>query len=291
MSTINAELRSRRNDSKEARSSWLIIAKIASKHIRLILQYKMDIIYWILMPLLWLIPWIFMAQSLLGSSGSAQFESYTGSDDYIGFLLIGSMLWATIDAALWGAGNALRWEQQSGTLEYLWISPVARTDILTGASIGEVGWVFTNVIGQFLIIATLFDWVLEPMQLLVSFLAVIIMFIGMLGFGFLFASIIMVFKEPGVLTELVDNFMFIVSPVRYPIQSLPIVLRFISVVLPFTWGASIIRDLLIAQKSILSVLGSFGFLLLVDLVLWVVGYWLFNKVEHRTRKSGRLGEF
>jgi hypothetical protein len=49
--------------------------------------------------------------------------------------------------------------------------------------------------------------------------------------------------------------------------------------------------LLIAQKSILSVLGSFVILFLVDLALWVVGYWLFNKVEHKTRQSGRLGEF
>jgi ABC-2 type transport system permease protein len=289
--TVTDSLRSRTNDTKDASSSLSIIIHITIKHIKLIMQYKFDMLYWIIMPLLWLVPFIWMGKSLIEDGSSTSFLKFTGSDDYLGFLLVGSMLWATIDSALWGAGNALRWEQQSGTLEYLWVSPVARTDILTGAALGETGWVFLNVSGQFLILSLIFDWHITTMSASLSILAIIIMFIGMLGFGFFFASLIMVFKEPGVLTELTDNVLFIISPVRYPIQGLPVFMRFLAVALPFTWGATIVRDLLIAQKEIQDVIVAFTILILLDIILWVLGYRLFHKVENRSRKTGNLGTF
>ncbi|MHA2253348.1 MAG: ABC transporter permease [Candidatus Kariarchaeaceae archaeon] len=289
--SFGSTIRSRSKDTKEASSSLRIIGQIAFKQIRIILQYKLDVIYWVFMPLLWLIPFVWLGKTLIDNGESANFLKYTGSSDYLGFLLIGSMLWATIDSAIWGAGNALRWEQQSGTLEYLWVSPASRTDILSGAALGETGWVFFNVMGQFIILSFIFDWNLTLFNSLFSLAAVIVMFIGMLGFGFFFASIVMVFKEPGVLTELTDNILFIVSPVRYPIQGLPVILRYIAVALPFTWGAKIIRDLLIVQRGVTDVLLAFLILILIDIGLWIIGYRLFHKVERRTRRTGNLGTF
>lgn len=290
-STSGSTLRKNVKGGKDGTHSLRVVFKITGKQLLMLKQYKFEILYWIIMPLLWLIPFFWLGQSLLGSSESEVFRKYTGSGDYLGFLLIGSMLWATLDSALWGVGNSLRWEQQSGTLEYLWISPVSRTDILTGQALGETGWVTINVLAQFAVIAVLFKWNLTVMNSLISLLALLIMFFGMLGFGFLFASLIMIFKEPGVLTELTDMTLFIISPVRYPIQGLPMILRYVAVALPFTWGATIIRDLLIAQKSWVSTLGSFGWLLVIDAALWYIGYRVFQKIERRARLTGNLGSY
>ncbi|MDH5404714.1 MAG: ABC transporter permease, partial [Candidatus Heimdallarchaeota archaeon] len=285
------KLIARTNSHGEASNSIKTIILIAAKQISIMLQYKFDILYWIFMPLLWVIPYIWLGNSLVSGGTSSAFEKYTGSSDYVGFLLIGSMLWSTIDSALWGAGNALRWEQNSGTLEYLWVSPVSRTDILAGTSLGESLWVTCNIIGQFIIVSIIFGWNITALNTILSFIAVIIMFIGMLGFGFLFASIIMIFKEPGVLTELVDSFMFIVSPVRYPIEGLPTILRYIAVVLPFTWGAKIIRDLFLVNSSLINIFRWFGILIIIDICMWMIGYRIFTAVEKRTRQTGKLGEY
>jgi ABC-2 type transport system permease protein len=285
------KLRKRVKNGEDGSHNLKTVLAIAGKQITILRQYKFDIVYWIFMPLLWLVPFIWLGQSLLGNEESEVFRTYTGSGDYLGFLLIGSMLWATLDSALWGVGNTLRWEQQSGTLEYLWVSPVARTDLLTGQALGEAGWVLINVLGQFTILSVIFGWNITTINVVLSFLAFLIMFIGMLGFGFLFASLIMIFKEPGVLTELTDMVLFIISPVRYPIQGLPLVIRAIAFVLPFTWGATIIRDLFITQKSWLLVLHSFTWLILIDAILWYLGYYVFKKVELRTRKTGNLGSY
>ncbi len=282
---INAE------EGEESGHNPKAVFEIMYKQLLMITQYKLDILYWILMPLMWLIPFVWLGQSLTGGGESETFLKYTGSGDYLGFLLIGSMLWATLDSAIWGVGNSLRWEQQSGTLEYLWVSPVSRTDILTGQALGETGWVSINIIGQFVILSLVFGWDLNLLNSIFSLLALVIMFLGMLGFGFLFASVVMIFKEPGVMTELTDMLLFIVSPVRYPIQGLPVVLRFIAVVVPFTWGATIIRDLLIAQKSVMDTTMSFFWLLVVDISLWVVGYKVFQRMERRARRTGSLGSY
>jgi ABC-2 type transport system permease protein len=285
------KLRKRAKNGEDGSHNIKTVLAIAGKQIAILRQYKFDVIYWIFMPLLWLVPFIWLGQSLLGDGESEVFRAYTGSGDYLGFLLIGSMLWATLDSALWGVGNTLRWEQQSGTLEYLWVSPVARTDLLTGQALGEAGWVLINVLGQFAILSLIFKWNITTIGVFLSFLAFLIMFVGMLGFGFLFASLIMIFKEPGVLTELTDMTLFIISPVRYPIQGLPLVVRAFAFVLPFTWGATIIRDLFISQKSWFWVLPSFIWLILIGVILWYLGYYVFKKVERKTRKTGNLGSY
>lgn len=290
-SSISEILKTRGSNLHENSTNLKTILNIMYKQLLILTQYKFDIIYWIFMPMLWLVPFFWLGQTLLGSTQSATFKQFTGSSDYLGFLLVGSMLWSTLDSALWGVGNGLRWEQQSGTLEYLWVSPASRTDILTGQALGEAGWVAVNVFGQFILLNAIFKWNVTYLTSIFSILAVVVMFIGMLGFGFLFASIIMVFKEPGVLTELTDMTLFIISPVRYPIQGLPAVIRFIAVVLPFTWGATIIRDLLIAQKGIYSVLLSFLYLIIIDIAFWVIGFRVFRRVERRTRKTGDLGTY
>jgi ABC-type transport system involved in multi-copper enzyme maturation permease subunit len=151
------KLRKRAKNGEDGSHNIKTVLAIAGKQIAILRQYKFDVIYWIFMPLLWLVPFIWLGQSLLGDEESEVFRTYTGSGDYLGFLLIGSMLWATLDSALWGVGNTLRWEQQSGTLEYLWVSPVARTDLLTGQALGEAGWVLINVLGQFAILSLIFQ--------------------------------------------------------------------------------------------------------------------------------------
>ncbi len=259
--------------------------------ISILLQYKGDILYWILVPLLWIVPFIFVGDALTGGDFSAQFLKSTGSGDYVGFLLIGNMLWATLDSAIWGTGNALRWEQQSGTLEYFWVSPAPRVDFLIGAAISEGAWVFTNILGQFVILSFFFDWNITFFTSTISLIAVILMFFAMLGFGIVFASIVLLFKEGDVITEFVDSLLVIASPLRYPLSALPRILLWFAIVLPFTWGASIVRDLFLAHATFQSILAGFIILVALGTALWLLGILLFRKVEKRSRIKGTLGAF
>ncbi len=266
---------------------WMVIRIRTS----ILLQYKGDLLYWILVPLLWIVPFIFVGDALTGGDFSDHFFKTTGSGDYVGFLLIGNMLWATLDSAIWGTGNALRWEQQSGTLEYFWVSPAPRVDFLIGAAISEGVWVSSNILGQFIILSFFFEWNITLFTSTVSLLAVILMFLAMLGFGIVFASIVLMFKEGDVITEFVDSLLAIATPLRYPLSALPRFLLWFAIVIPFTWGATIVRSLFLARATTEVILAGFSILFLLGILLWILGIYLFKIVEKRSRMKGTLGAF
>lgn len=275
----------------EIRYHIRIIFMVIKIRITIIMKYKADMVYWIIAPFFWIVPFLFAGKALAGGQFSNEFKEVTGSGDYLGFLLIGNMLYSTIDAAIWGTGNALRREQQMGTLEYFWISPAPRVDLLIGSALSEGLWVFVNVLAQFIILSSFFQWIITPFTSFFSFLAVILMFFAMLGFGMIFASIVILFKEGDVLTELVDSIMTIVTPLRYPISALPRFLLWVAVVIPFTWGAAIIRSLLLTNTSLQNVSSYFLAIFAIGSVLWAIGLYMFRKIEQRSRRLGTLGAF
>ncbi|MBD3191181.1 MAG: hypothetical protein GF308_11075 [Candidatus Heimdallarchaeota archaeon] len=265
---------------------------IAKKELQILLRYPGEIVVWILMPMIWLVPFIFQGQALLGPAlQSDSLKQYTGSADVISFIFIGALLWNILDGALWGAGNTLRWEQHSGTLQFLWLSPISRIDLLIGASLSTTVWSMINITTQFAILSIFVSWQVTLWDVILTLVVLILVIIGLYGFSFAFAAIILVFKEPGALTELVDNTLYICSPIRYPIEILPNWIKWIAWITPFTWGLTAIRFLLLTNGTIVGMLYMIGILIGIDVIFWIIGYFLFHLAEKRTMKTGALGTF
>jgi hypothetical protein len=132
---------------------------IAKKEILMIVRYPWDILFWTFMSLMWLVPFIFQGQALVGVAlQSENFERFIGTANILEFIFIGALMWNIFDSALWGAGNALRWEQHSGTLQYLWLAPISRINLLIGASLGSTVWSLIEIIGQFLVLSIFVSW-------------------------------------------------------------------------------------------------------------------------------------
>jgi len=265
---------------------------IAKKEMLMIIRYPWEIIFWTLMPLMWLVPFVFQGQALLGDSlQSENFAQYTGTASVLEFIFIGALMWNILDSAIWGAGNALRWEQHSGTLQYLWLAPISRINLMIGASLGSTIWSLIEIIGQFAILSIFVSWQVTFVDVVMTLLVLILVIIGLYGFSFAFAAIILVFKEPGVLTEFVDNALYICSPIRYPMQVLPNWARWIAVIIPFTWGLTAVRFLLMTNDSVINMLYMVGILVAIDVAFWIVGYLFFHLAERKTLKKGDLGAF
>lgn len=265
---------------------------IAKKEILMILRYPWEIVFWTLMPLMWLVPFVFQGQALVGAAlQSENFNNLAGTTNVLEFIFIGALMWNILDSAIWGAGNALRWEQHSGTLQYLWLAPISRINLMIGASLGSTIWSLIEIIGQFAILSIFVSWQVTFVDVVITLLILVLVIIGLYGFSFAFAAIILVFKEPGVFTEFVDSALYICSPVRYPIQVLPNWARWFAYVVPFTWGLTAIRFLLMTNNAIKSMLYMVGILAAIDIVFWVGGYLLFRLAEKRTLKQGDLGAF
>ena len=134
---LNEELLYRAN-KRSFKNSLRVILAYAWKNLQNDLRYLGSWIYWMVVPLLWLIPYAFQGKALLGDSDSSFFLKYGGTGDYFSYVALGFILFNIVDSAIWGAGNRLRWEQKSGTFEYIWITPISRVELLLGSSFSEL---------------------------------------------------------------------------------------------------------------------------------------------------------
>ncbi len=279
-----------RVNSSGVKKTIRAINNYAMKNLKHSLRYPMSWLYWMLVPLLWVIPYAFQGQALTTGGTSSFFEQYGGTGDYLSYVAIGIILFNIVDAAIWGSGNQLRWEQKSGTFEFLWMSPVSRTTLLLGGSLSELGWIVFVCTCQFLILGSILSWAISIVQLLLMFLVICVTLIGLFGFGFLFASIILIFKEPGTLTELTEISLNILLPVRYPLQVLPIYIRWIGYIIPFAYGFMAFRTFTIAYNLKMGAM-YLSILFGLSVIMWIAGVKLFNKIEKRTRRTGKLGAY
>ncbi len=264
---------------------------IAKKNLRIMTRYPTGLLFWCIAPMLWMVPFYFQGKALVGDGLQSEgFNELFGSPNFLVFLIVGSLTWSILDAALWGAGNSLRWEQQSGTLEFIWMAPISRTDLLTGASISEMAWASFNVAFQFAVFSIFIQWDLTALDVVLCLAVLLILIIGVFGFGFAFASLVLLFKEPGALTELVNNMLYVISPIRYPTAVLPKFLQVISFLIPFTFGITALRLLLMTTDTH-ETLRMMAGLLISSLVFWFFGFWAFGKAEAKTKQTGTLGHF
>ena len=103
---------------------------------------------WVLQLLIW--PLIFPAAYILTArafAGPEQialpvFNAATGTDNYIGYIVIGTLVWMWQNIVLWNVGLSLREEQLRGTLESNWLTPVWRFSLLIGSILVQTVTIF-----------------------------------------------------------------------------------------------------------------------------------------------------
>ncbi|MDD1748559.1 MAG: hypothetical protein LUO89_01660, partial [Methanothrix sp.] len=70
-----------------------------------------------LQPLVWLAPVYFMGLAFSVNGKAQGFADYSGTNDYMSFVILGSALGNFIMSVFWGMGYALKGDMDSGVLE------------------------------------------------------------------------------------------------------------------------------------------------------------------------------
>ncbi|MCK5390440.1 MAG: ABC transporter permease, partial [Candidatus Thorarchaeota archaeon] len=224
---------------------WSAARTFAMKNLRIALRYPANIMIWGFLPLLWFTPYILMATAVGGLETTAHFTEISGYDDFIQFVIIGWFVFMYLDNSIWGIGNNFRLEQFSGTLEPLFSTPVPRISILLGAAFSDSIQGTIQAMILLLLSMSIFGVSYALTVIAPTIIVLLIMVIGLYGFGFMVAGMILVFKDPSVLTQLVSETSYMISPVNYPINALPKPVQFAAYLLPTTIGIITIREIAI----------------------------------------------
>ncbi|MBI4788028.1 MAG: ABC transporter permease [Chloroflexi bacterium] len=271
-----------------------LIWHVALMRFRIMSRYPGFRVFDIIMPTFIAAMPILLGQGIGGSAAqaAANFERNTGTANYIAYLLIGSNVFMMVSGTLWNVGYWLRREQETGTLEALYLAPTGRGSILTGIWLYGMARMLFNFVVAFTFGSIVFQ--VNPLQgdILLALVFLLVGFIPLSGISLLYGAIILRIKAANALIQLAQWIISFLMGLFFPITIFPAWLRMVALLFPPTWMNNGVRASLLGLGFFferwyfdLAVLGVF-----CVITPWL-GYRLFTRTEQAVRSSAGVGEF
>jgi ABC-2 type transport system permease protein len=252
-------------------------------------RYPLNALSAVFQPIIWLTPVYFMGQAFSVSGEARGFAVYSGTTDYISFVLIGAVLTNFIMAVFWGMGYALKNDMDTGVLETNWLTPTPRLLLLVGRTLTSLLVTAITSAAMLLIAGLLFGF--RPTgNVIQAFLITLPMLLGLYGFGFAFAALVMIVREANTMVDVGSFIVQIFSGTNFPVNSLPGWLLPVSMILPLTYGIDAVRGWLLHTSTLLPIHIEVLLVILSMFLMTGVGVWAFNRLERRVRMLGTLSQ-
>jgi len=262
---------------------------IARKDWKVFWRYPLNAVSSVFQPIIWITPVYFMGKAFSTNGQATGFAAYSGSGDYMSYILLGTILTNFILTVFWGMGYALKEDMDAGVLESNWLTPVSRLLILVGRTLTSLLTTTITSTAMLIIGATLFGF--KPTgNTFAALLTAIPMLVGLYGFGFAFAGIILLMREANTLVDVGSFLVQGFSGTNFPVKSLPYWLIPVSLMLPLTYGLDAVRGLLLETRTLFPINVEIIILIVfMFLMLWG-GAQIFYRVERQVRILGTLGQ-
>jgi ABC-2 type transport system permease protein len=205
------------------------------------------------------------------------------------YLLSGAMLWSYLSLVFMEVAYAIGWERWEGTIEHTFMAPVRRTTHLLGICAAAVLYGLARTAVVVVAAALVFHVDLSHANLTSAAVVLAVATVPLVGLGILIAILPLLAPEKGdQMSVAVQGLPLLVSGVYYPISVLPLALRAAGRVSPLTYMLAALRDALLEDAGVGSLLRPIGLLLLTGALLIPLGLWLFSLAEHRAKRLGTL---
>jgi len=272
--------------------SIISIFAVFKKEFKIALRYPTWFIPLIIWPVGLPIGYIFTAVALAGrdTNSLTQFQSMTGTTDFVTFILIGTTVWMVVNSMLWSFGSRLRVEQIRGTLESNWLCPVPKISIQIGLALFDL---VSNLI--FLVVSLIefkiffnFNFAGNPS---LAILVLILSIPAIYGIGFIFSSLVLWAKEINSMVFLVRGIMTVFCGITYPLAVLPKWMRSISRIIPMTHTINALRAVIAAGANLHDISYEIKFLILSGIILMILGILSFSYTQNKAKATGSLGHY
>ncbi len=262
---------------------------IARKDWKQYWRYPLNAVSTVFQPIIWLAPVYFMGMAFSTNGKALGFAQYSGTTDYMSFLILGAILGNFVNAVFWGMGYALKNDMDAGVMESNWLAPVSRLLILMGRSVTNLFVTTITSLGMLIICYFVFGFQVTG-DVGQALLAIIPMLIALYGFGFAFAGLVLLLREANTLVDTSSFIVQVFSGADFPVTVLPKWLLPISLIIPLTYGLDATRGLLLNTNTIFSIGVEIALLFVFMVVFLWFGSWAFYRVERKVRMLGTLGQ-
>jgi ABC-2 type transport system permease protein len=270
-------------------SQFRVMKAIARKDWLHFTRYPLDAISNVVQPLVFLTPIYFMGLAFSVNGEARGFAAYSGTTDYMSFIILGTALTNFIMAVFWGMGYSIKNDMDTGVLENNWLCPVSRPLLIISRSIASL-FITTLTSLVTILVAWLVFGFRPTGNALAAALTILPLLLGLYGFGLAFASLVMLLREANTLVDVSSFLVQTFSGANFPVNSLPRWLLPLSLALPITYGFDAVRGWLLHTRTLLPI--SVEIILMVIfmfLMIWL-GLWAFKALERRVRSLGTIGQ-
>lgn len=208
---------------------------------------------------------------------------------YFSYVAVGVVVLRMVQTALTSFATKLSTEQTTGTFETLLAEPISPTIVVLGTASFEL--LRAVVTGGFtLLVAALFGLRFEVgvgslLGLVVGLPALVATFAAV---GVTLGAFAVLVKQVTALLGLATAALGLLAGAYFPIDLLPLPLRIVADLLPFTWGIDVLRAALLRGEL---AAGRLALLTGFAAVSLPVSLWLFRRSLNRARRAGTLGQF
>jgi ABC-2 type transport system permease protein len=270
-------------------TQWRALWAIARKDWRQYWRYPLNAVSSVLQPIVWLTPVYFMGLAFSANGQAQGFAAYSGTSDYMSFILVGTALSNFVGAVFWGMGYSLKNDMDAGVLESNWLAPVSRPLLLVGHTLTSLAVTSLTSLGMLAAAGLIFGF--RPMgNTLAALLTALPMLLGLYGFGFAFAALVLLVREANTLVDISNFLVTLLSGDSFPINSLPRWLMPVALALPLSYGYDAVRGWLLGTRTLLPIGTEIIILLAFMAAMIFIGLLVFKDLERRVRIRGTLGQ-
>ena len=258
------------------RASWLTAT-----------SYRLNMVFSVLALLVTVVPFYFVAKALQPvMAGAIRNEG----QDYFGFLIVGTVAFSFLSAAVTALPGAVGSGIRSGTLEALLATPARLASVL-GGLIGY-GLLWTAVRALLLVMLGLVlgvqvDW--GNVALASGIVGMIVL--AYLPVGLAAAALVLAFRTTGPLPQGVLIASGMLGGVYYPTHVIPSWIERISDFIPLTYGLRALRRTLLDGASFGVIAADLAVLLAFIVILSLGAAVAFHAALGHARRAGTLAQY
>ncbi len=274
-----------------AKSNFFIVWSEVVKNLKFLLAYPIVFVFWAIFPIFWFIPFVLQGQAFVGGLQSPSFGEVAGTEEFIPFIILGAILNSYVLTSLYGMGESIRREAYRGTLDYILSSPCNKAFILIGKALSESFSSTLYAISQLAISILFFGMELTLGIIMPVIFIIILLILGLYGLALILAAASLRYKQAHDMAHALEYVFYVFSPVRYPVASLPLWGQIIGRLLPLTYALIAVRSLILLKQNLPAIYLEIFALLVIDGIMILTGFYLFNWMEEKTKTSGTISHY
>lgn len=207
------------------------------------------------------------------SSVNYTFKTYAGTDNYLGYVIIGTVVYSISISGLMAIGRFYMLEIREGTLSSILITPVSRMLFPLGSAVEQMERsIIEIIIIYFICICANIH--IGAVSLVEFSILLGALFLTIYAMGSILSYFMLLFKNTYIIQNTFFLLINILCGVSFPIEYLPEQIQFIPKLLPLTYLLQFIRNVMFLNFTVRDCGNIVLKLLLTSGIYWGVGNFL-----------------